>query len=184
MSKFTRTGSKYKVHRHEVIQPEDPSIKLIALTRDQSAITDAEDFEDLDKINWSAFWNHKTHSFYARAPYGPPLFGEFMHRFLLKVHDSPLDVDHVNGNTLDNRKSNLREATRSLNILHGKIRKTNTSGTPGVYWHSSAKKWAANIRVNGICIYLGSFTEKVAAIAARKEAEQRYCPGFEPRGNQ
>ena len=83
-------------------------------------------------------------------------------------------VDHINHNKSDNRKNNLRLATRSQNIQNRGIIPNNTSGVTGVHWHNHTKKWKAEIEVNKRKIYIGVFKEKEDAIKARKEAEVKY----------
>lgn len=87
------------------------------------------------------------------------------------------DVDHEDRNSLNNKISNLRLATRTENCRNQKISKNNTSGVTGVHWHKLKKKWEASIRV-GKKKYLGCFTNKEDAIQARKEAEKKYFGKF------
>jgi len=84
----------------------------------------------------------------------------------------PKVVDHINGNTKDNRISNLREATLSQN-QHNSIKpKNNTSGVKGVYFNKKSQKWMARVYVNYKCIYLGTFKNiedaKQSVVNARK----------------
>src|SRR3990172_3465377 len=58
-------------------------------------------------------------------------------------------VDHINGNKLDNRWCNLREATMAQNKANEGLRSSNTSGLKGVSWHKAAKKWRAYIGATG-----------------------------------
>jgi len=81
-------------------------------------------------------------------------------------------VDHVNGNTLDNRLSNLRVCTNAANIRNGKLRTNNKSGYTGV--RLEYKKWVSRIRVNYEVITLGKFSTIEEAIEARKQAEIVY----------
>lgn len=87
------------------------------------------------------------------------------------------DIDHINGDRSDNRWKNLREATRSQNMANmngGKGR----SGIKGVAWNSARKLWQAQIVVNGKCIYLGLFSGKEDAAAARREAAFKHHGSF------
>lgn len=93
-------------------------------------------------------------------------------RELLKTED----VDHINRNRLDNRRCNLRVASRSQNMQNQGIRKDNTSGYRGVYWHRDAKKWRAYIRVNNKTIMGGYFN--TASEAGQRAAEMRKEYGF------
>jgi hypothetical protein len=82
-----------------------------------------------------------------------------------------LEVDHLNGNGLDNRASNLRLADRSLNLRNKKMRSDNTSGSNGVHWCNKREKWVAQIHLNNKKVPLGRFVSKSDAIIARKNAE-------------
>jgi hypothetical protein len=175
---FSRTGSKYRVKRDKIVQPDDPTIKLIPLTKSKISTVDASEYERVNAINWHAFWNHSTGTFYARAPYGNPLYGQFMHRFILGMDDPKMDCDHVNGDTCDNRRENLRVATRPQNAANGKIRKNNKSGYPGVNWREKDKIWVGTIRVNGVGMYLGCSKDKEKIIQLRKEAEEKHFGEF------
>lgn len=83
-------------------------------------------------------------------------------------------IDHVNGIRWDNRLVNLRAVSQFENAKNQRLRSTNTSGTMGVAWHRQRGKWGARIMVAGRNISLGLYTEKDAAIKARREAEARY----------
>ena len=81
------------------------------------------------------------------------------------------EIDHVNGNGMDNRWSNLRSVTRGTNMQNKKLYSRNTSGCAGVTWRPIMGKWQSNITVKGKRIHLGLFAKKSDAIEARKEAE-------------
>lgn len=67
------------------------------------------------------------------------------------------EIDHINGNRLDNRISNLRLANRSENNWNQKIKNSNNSGVKGVSWDKGAKKWRAQCMVNGVKYFIGRF---------------------------
>ena len=96
-----------------------------------------------------------------------------MHRLVMNAKEG-MDVDHINNVKSDNRKSNLREATRSQNLMNRRVLKNNTSGVTGVTWVKQINKWRAMIGVNRNVIHLGDYTTKEDAIKARKDAEQQY----------
>lgn len=81
-----------------------------------------------------------------------------------------LDVDHINRDTLDNRWSNLRVATRSQNMANTALDARNTSGASGVTWDKARNKWRAQLRVNGRKTNLGRFETREQAIAKVEEA--------------
>lgn len=100
-----------------------------------------------------------------------------LHRFITNCPDS-MDVDHINHDTTDNRKKNLRIATRSQNMMNRGLQDNNTSGVTGVYWNKGRKKWEVQIGVNSKTIFLGHFTNFDDAVKARKEAENKYFGEF------
>jgi len=84
------------------------------------------------------------------------------------------EVDHINGNSLDNRFDNLRLATHANNGKNVKKRKDNTSGFKGVCWDKRAKKWQAKIKVNNKRIYLGYYNNKFYAALIYARAAKHY----------
>lgn len=95
------------------------------------------------------------------------------HRIIwMLVHgEQPDDVDHINGDRVDNRLANLRNVSRSVNLRNSKMRRDNTSGINGVSREGS--RWAAYITVNRKRKFLGYFYTVEDAAAARKAAEVR-----------
>lgn len=87
-------------------------------------------------------------------------------------------IDHRNGDGLDNRFANLREATGSQNQANKIISKVNSSGVKGVHWFARTQKWRAEIKANGRSVHLGYFTELSDAAAARAKAEREHHGQF------
>lgn len=83
-------------------------------------------------------------------------------------------MDHINQNQVDNRISNLREATPQENQRNKRLLPNNTSGHVGVSRSDTGKRWIARIGVDDKIIRLGTFDRKEDAVRARKEAERRY----------
>lgn len=105
------------------------------------------------------------------------------HRVIwLMVHGRwPADqIDHIDGDRLNNRLDNLREATHAENGRNLRMRATNTSGVTGVYWSKRSKRWVAQIRDGGRQRYIGQFCDMDAAIAARRAAEKVLFGEFSP----
>lgn len=78
-------------------------------------------------------------------------------------------IDHINGNGMDNRISNLRSVTYAENSRNATLGKKNKTGVLGVA--KTGKKWGVCIGVNGKCIRLGSYSDFDEAVAVRKQAE-------------
>lgn len=83
-------------------------------------------------------------------------------------------IDHINGDGLDNRIINLRNVTGFDNQRNMKIKSTNKSGICGVIWHKSAKKWMSSITVSNKHIHLGLYSNIFDAACARKNADIKY----------
>lgn len=88
-------------------------------------------------------------------------------------------IDHINGNRLDNRRINLRDVTNAENAKNSAMRPSNTSGVNGVYLHKQTGKWCAQISAFGKTVGLGLFSSKGDAVIARKAAER--VLGYSPR---
>lgn len=85
-----------------------------------------------------------------------------------------MQIDHVNGDSCDNRINNLRLVNNADNAKNQSIRYNSTSGVLGVNFSKREQRWKARIMVNRRAIYLGTFTNKEDAIEARKKAEIDY----------
>lgn len=101
----------------------------------------------------------------------------YLHRFITHCPEG-MYVDHISLDTLDNRKSNLRICTWQQNNFNKISYSHNTSGFRGVIWRKDRNRWMAQISVNKHNIYLGVFKNIEGAIAARKEAEEKYFGDF------
>lgn len=95
------------------------------------------------------------------------------HRVIWKIQtgNEPLQIDHINGITADNRWDNLRQVSAQENHLNMAIPKNNLSGVAGVRFWERDQKWIAQIGGGNRRKFLGSFTTFEEAVAARKDAE-------------
>lgn len=129
------------------------------------------DTEDIDMVN-KYYW-YKNDSGYI-------ISGNQKVRLARLIMSCPKDkiVDHINGNPLDNRKYNLRVATKRENAFNKSMRNDNTSGYIGVHYSSQRNKWIAQIQIDGKNKYLGIFESIEDAIKARQDAEIKYFGEF------
>ena len=100
-----------------------------------------------------------------------------MQRYILGVKPG-VDVEYLDGNGLNNQRKNLRVATRSQNNVNSLKPKNNTSGFKGVYPHSQANKWCAQIGINGRRKYLGYFDDPREAALVYNEAAIKHFGEF------
>ena len=135
------------------------------------ALVDDEDFENLSKNPWCL-----SSSGYAigRDWRDKKERKMRMHREVLGCADKNVFVDHIDGNKLNNQKSNLRLANKSQNAANSKIPSNNKSGFKGVYFEKYTKKWRAEIAVNGIKNKLGRFARIEDAASVYKNAALKY----------
>jgi hypothetical protein len=159
---------KKRMKRHAVAQPLDESYRLIPLTQGKNAIVDAADFEWLNQWNWNACWNGNIKNWYARRTlrfHGPHVY---MHAQIAGENS-----DHINRDTLDNRRRNLRKATASQNQCNHRKRSDNTSGFIGVVWDKRERKWSARIGARGKTHFLGYFSSAKDAAEVRDSFAKR-----------
>lgn len=128
-------------------------VREIPLTQGKFALVDDEDYELIAQYKWTASQTGPG-LFYAMRQDGRKTV--YMHRFLLNPEKGK-HVDHRNGDRLDNRRSNLRPATRSQNLCNSGKKRHNTSGFKGASWHRENQLWEASIRKDGKRRTLGYF---------------------------
>lgn len=137
-------------------------IAYVTLTQGYIAIIDAADAEFVGRWNWSAHIHKRSdgaiRKVYARrcerANGGQRHI--LLHRGLIDAPDD-MDVDHRSGDGLDNRRQNLRLATKAQNCQNQTLRTDNSSGVRGVNWHEQCGKWHATIQADGKRHSLGLF---------------------------
>lgn len=144
---------------------------IIPLTRDQIAIVDDID-KDLSGFKWTAFYDHTTDGYYATRK----VLGKHqkMHRIILsRMLGRDLlrseQVDHIDRNSLNNRRNNLRLANNVENSRNRGIRSDNKSGYKGVSWSTRQEQWVATIGHSGGNKHLGYFDDVKEAARAYNE---------------
>jgi len=84
------------------------------------------------------------------------------------------EIDHIDGNGLNNRIGNLRDVDRRINSRNKPLQKNNSSGANGVSWSRSRRKWVATISIDGKNKNLGGYDDLSDAIVARRDADIFY----------
>ena len=102
----------------------------------------------------------------------------FLHREILGLPRpyNGLEGDHINRDRLDNRRANLRIASRSENQQNRPSYTGSTSAYRGVHWKTSIGKWCARVAYNGRQLHVGYFNDESAAGRAPAEARARLMP--------
>lgn len=160
---------------------EGGQVREIQLTRGFVALVDDEDFEALVQFKWRAFAGPGVRTHYAtrmvRSDSGARTDVR-MHRVIMAA-PTGLEVDHIDGNGLNNQRSNLRIVTRSQN-MQNQTRKGRgcSSRFKGVSWDTERGAWRAFIRINGKKTALGVFRDEEKARDAYAAAAIRHFGEF------
>jgi hypothetical protein len=149
-------------------------MKEIPLTQGKVALVDDDMFDYLSQFHWH----------YHKRGYATSHVGKVPFRFMIRMHreimkpPEGMQIDHINGDKLDNRRVNLRVCTNAENQHNLKLRSTNSSGFKGVHWDKTAHKWVTRIRVYPDRIFLGNFVNPIDAAKAYDEAAHKYYGEF------
>lgn len=148
----------------------------LPLTKGLEAIVDDEDFAVLSRWKWTTFLS-------GRIPYAARKEGGrlvLMHRAINRTPEH-LMTDHIDGNTLNNRRSNLRDATPVQNVMNKRGKPGGTSRFKGVWFdaqQAGSKQWRTAIRLQGKLKYLGRFATEEEAGAAYATAAREHFGEF------
>jgi hypothetical protein len=137
----------------------------INLTQGKTTEIDDVDYPFISSIKWrTANIRGKLYAINSSKIYESSL-----HRLLLGA-SSGVVVDHIDGNGLNNKRSNLRLCSNKENVRYQTLSKMNTSGYKGVSIHKQTQKYRAQIRVNNRLMHLGLYTTKEEAAEAYNNA--------------
>jgi hypothetical protein len=153
------------------------TFRRIYLGEGEYTILDQEDYYRLNNFKW--FLTGRLHKFYAARTVkidGKTKI-ERMHRVIMNPPPHLL-VDHRNGKGLDNRRDNLRPATKSQNVCNSRKRKNKSSVYIGVYLRKKTGRWETEITDNGKKIRLGSFKNEIDAAKVYDAAAKKYHREF------
>lgn len=133
-------------------------------------IIDDEDFVKVDQYTWHINTPPSSKTSYVMANISKKVKIK-LHRFLLNVTNSKIQIDHINGNGLDNRKENLRLVTNAQNSRNKSkyITTNSTSKYKGVFFCKQRNKWVAQICLDYKKIFIGRFKTEIEAAKAYNE---------------
>jgi hypothetical protein len=141
--------------------------------KDKFALIDEADFLLIKKHKWTLTNNYNYDGYAVTSIKGKP---KYMHHFIIEKKKN-MTVDHINRNTLDNTRKNLRMVTYTENQLNRRKPKNNTSGYKGVFYTKEGnrkKRWQAKLQYKLENYYSERFLTIKEAINARKELERKY----------
>lgn len=133
------------------------------------ALVDDEDYDLLNQYKW---YNNIG---YARTwvYINNKKIMKYMHQVLINTIKN--EIDHIDGNGLNNQKDNLRIVTRSQNNMNRTKRKGTSSKYKGVYFDIKRNKWSTEITFNSKKIFLGRFKDEIeAAKVYNKKAKELF----------
>ncbi len=171
---MSKLGSPQK-ERVATLPPPVKGCRWIPLTRGKFALVDIADYEKLSQFCWVFHWQGYA---FRKAPTDNPSHLR-MHREILGVTDRNILVDHRDGDGLNNRRDNLRAATRTENNRNNVGRSHRQSPFKGVSPSGRPKlPWSARITVNKKTVNLGRFVTAEEAAAAYDKAASHYFGHF------
>lgn len=151
-------------------------MKTLALTNsDQVSQVSDDDYEDASRFSWSL--DPEGYVYRDLPRNGGKKNRQFLHQFLLGVKPG-FEIDHKDGNPLNNQRENLRHATHAQNCGNSKKRTETSSRFKGVHWNKAAGKWCVQISITGRRVSLGYFVIEEDAARAYDTAALKHFGEF------
>jgi hypothetical protein len=153
-------------------------MKEIKLTQGKVALVDDGDYDRLTQHKWCARKAHNT--YYARraSREKPGPFYIIMHREI-KCAPHGLEIDHIDGDGLNNQKENLRLCVHKENLWNARPHSGGVSSKfKGVHWCKTRERWIAKIYINGQNHYIGAFVSEEEAAKRRDTVAVKGCGEF------
>lgn len=142
------------------------------------------DTNDLEKVSaysgtWSAGYDHSGHRYYIQGKdrKGGENKTILLHRYIMDCPEGMV-VDHMDRNSLNNKRENLRIVTPSENLQNRKIQRNNTSGVRGVSWYKKTGQWRVQMIIDGKMKLLGLFDHFDDAVDVAKKAYETHMPFY------
>jgi len=148
-------------------------MRKVSLTNGGVSLVDDQDFSKVSGYKW--FRKRNDYNGEVAVTTGRPR--EYLHRLVMEAPKG-MNIDHINGNGLDNRRKNLRICTPAENSRNSKIYSNNTSGFKGLTWHKGSKRWIVRLTKNYKRIHIGYFTDVLEAAKAYNAAAIKHFGGF------
>lgn len=154
-------------------------MKEIILSSRGFTMVDDDDFERFGHLSWNpsprlyttyvmkSAWDRITSRAYTLL----------LHREIMEAPDDVL-VDHIDGNGLNNQRSNLRLCDKTLNCANSRFRRDGRSQFKGVSWCHTTARWRATIRVRNCQIHIGRYDDDRVAAKAYDKAASSYFGEF------
>lgn len=165
-------GTLQKVGRKKNTYLIDGDVVIMTTHKGENFLFDKSDLERVSKQSWCI-----SKTGYLVSNINKKTIK--LHRFILELTEPKVAVDHINGDPMDNRRSNLRICDNVENTRNSKVSKNNTSGYPGV-GQTPTGRYRARINVNRKEIRIGTFDTFEEAKQARIAAELKYFGEFSP----
>jgi hypothetical protein len=143
------------------------NIVYIMLHKDKTTTISVDDLENVHENfqgTWYAKYDRRANNWYVYGMLNQQQIA--LHRFIYNTHDRQTVIDHINHDTLNNTRENLRQCTTQENQRNRTLQRGRTSKYKGVDWHNNSQKWRTRINVGKKQVHIGFFDDEVSAAKA------------------